>query len=216
MASLPGGRALGQGRHRGLAHRGGLRLPGVPAASMSMSSIRLFGAVAVSALTGGGILLSFLALHGLPGAEGAQDPDEQARPPTPNPPMQVPEQAKESPWSASPTNPRSSDSLVAPLLESPAPPVDTDGLRLRRRSHTRALRGLRGWLRIQGYRPPIQTQRPMITVSCRHARPVRSGLASFPGDPLGFPGQGPSSPSSPGPQELADGSTSESGPLSPN
>jgi hypothetical protein len=171
-----------------------------------MSSIRLFGAV--TAVTGGGILLSFLALHALSRAERDRYSDEQ----TPKAPTQVPPtQVKEAPWSAPPPSDCCS---VAPSLESAAP-VDTDGLRLRRRSHTRALRGLRGWLRIQGYRPPIQTRRPMINVSCRHARPVRSGMASFLGEPLGLPG-GEEEPSGPGRQEAADGPTSDPGPVAPS
>jgi hypothetical protein len=200
VASVPGGRPLGQGGHRG---RRRLRLPGMPASTTSMSSIRLFGAV--TAVTGSGIFLSFLALHVLSRAERDGQADEQ----TPKPPTQVPPtHIEEAPWSASRRDPRS------PSPES-AMPVDADGLRLRRRSHTRALRGLRGWLRIQGYRPPIQTRRPMINVSCGHARPVRSGLASFLGDPLGLPGWD-EEPSGPGRQESADGPTSEPGPVAPS
>ena len=114
-------------------------------------------------------------------------------------PMQVPKivpmqvrlkvrlRAKEEVWSAprrgfasSPASSWSGGSspdcsLVAPLLGSPSPGGDSDGLRLRRRSHTRALRRLRCWLRVQGYRPTVQKQRPMITVSCRHARAPRAG-----------------------------------------
>ena len=191
-------------------------MPGMPAGSTSMSSIGLFGAA--TALTGSGIFLSFLALHSLSRAEGAGNPDEEARPTTPQPPMQItPMQIEETPWSASPTDPHSSSPS--------APPVDADGLRLRRRSHARALRGLRCWLRVQGYRPPVQPRRPMITLSCRHARPVRSGMVGFE-EPFGLPGQGapkgPSSPGqeewppSPGRQEFADGSTSEPGPVAPS
>ena len=186
-------------------------MPGMPAGSTSMSSIGLFGAA--TALTGSGIFLSVLALHSLSRAEGAGNPDEQARPTTPQPPMQItpmqitPMQIEETPWSASPTDPHSSSPS--------APPVDADGLRLRRRSHARALRGLRCWLRVQGYRPPVQPRRPMITLSCRHARPVRSGMASFLGEPLGLPGR-EEEPSGPGRQEAADGPTSDPGPVAPS
>src|ERR1700704_4428986 len=139
-----------------------------------MSPVGLVGAL--GALTGGTISLVVLALHDLSRAERARNPDEQV-----DPPMQPPVQVEEELWSASRTGPCSSSassspacSLVVPFHESLSRPVDSDGLRLRRRSHTRALRGLRSWLRVQGYRPPEQKQRPMITVSCRHARPMRS------------------------------------------
>ena len=181
-------------------------MPGMPAGGTSMSSIGPFGAA--TALTGGGIFLSFLRLHSLSRAEGDGDPDEQAGPTTSQPPMQI----KEAPWPASRRDPHAS----SPSPSSPPPPVEADGLRLRRRSHTRALRGLRCWLRVQGYRPPVQRRRPMITVWCRHARPVRGGMVGFFGEAPGLPGQGITRPSSPGEQGFADGSTSEPGPVAPS
>jgi len=171
----------------------------MPASGRAVSTVGLFGAL--GALTGASTVLA-LGLHVLTRAERARNHDEQAAATGPKPLMQVrpkqvrpkqvrpkqvrpkqvpPMQAKEEEWSASPAGPCSPSvpslpqrpPMGSPLVSHTAA-VDADGLRLRRRSHTRALRGLRCWLRVQGYRPPVPTRRPMITVSCRHVRPVRS------------------------------------------
>jgi hypothetical protein len=53
----------------------------------------------------------------------------------------------------------------------------------------------------------------VITVSCRHIRPVRSGMVSLAEEPLWPPGQETSKPAG---QDLADGPTSEPGPVAPS
>src|SRR5439155_3549929 len=123
----------------------------------AMSAAGLFGALGV--LTGGSTVL----VVGLQGGVHVLGRAERARDPKQVPPKQVPpKQVKEEEWSASPAGPCSPSVPSAPERLPMGSPfashtmaVDSDGLRLRRRSHTRALRGLRCWLRVQGYRPPV-------------------------------------------------------------